>query len=85
MGGVSPGFRIPPPSVVQGAEVLKPEPGNPSVMVRHIRAAVLYELSIVTRPAYADTEVELRAMFGAQAEPSEDPAPSPIAKPRYWL
>ena len=49
-GGVSPGFRIPPRNVVPEAEFEEREPGGPS-MVRVIRQAVLYELSIVTRPA----------------------------------
>lgn len=61
VGGVSPGFSIPPASAVSDAESLEPEDGNPSVMVRVIRAAVLHELSLVTLPAYRDTEVELRA------------------------
>ena len=59
VGGVSPGFVV--PTAVQDAEVLEPEPGNSGVMVRRIRAAVLYELSLVTRPAYTETEVDLRS------------------------
>ena len=58
--GVSPGFRVPPASAVANAEELVPEPGNPGVMIREINQAVLYELSIVTRPAYASTSVEAR-------------------------
>lgn len=61
--GISPGFTVPPAAVVPGAEALLPEPGNPGVMIRTISAAVLYELSIVTRPAYQETEVELRAAY----------------------
>ena len=59
--GVSPGFSVPPANVIPNAEELIPEPGNPGVSIRAINAAVLYELSIVTRPAYGDTEVDLRA------------------------
>ena len=33
-GGISPGFRIPPRSVVPDAETLIPEPGNPNVDIR---------------------------------------------------
>jgi hypothetical protein len=62
--GVSPGFRVPPRDVVPDAETLIPEPGNPSVMIRKLSALILYELSIVTRPAYPDTEAETRALFG---------------------
>lgn len=60
VGGISPGFRVPPATAVQDAEVLEDEPGNPGVKVRRIRAAVLFELSLVTRPAYPDTEVDIR-------------------------
>jgi len=60
--GISPGFRVPPKDVVPGAEKLVPEPGNPSVMIRQLWALLLFEISIVTRPAYGDSEAELRAM-----------------------
>ena len=60
--GVSPGFRVPPRDVVPGAERLDPEPGNPGVMVRTINAAVLFEMSLVSRAAYPDTEVDLRSL-----------------------
>ena len=46
IGGVSPGFKVPPRDVVPDAEGLEPEEGNPSVMVRVIRQAVLYELAL---------------------------------------
>ena len=63
VGGISPGFRIPPPDVVPDAETLENEPGNPGVQIRVIREAVLFELSLVSRPAYAGaaTSVDLRA------------------------
>jgi len=60
--GVSPGFRVPPKDVVPDAERLEPEPGNPGVMIRKLAKLVLYELSLVTRPAYEASEAELRAM-----------------------
>ena len=59
-GGVSPGFRVPPASVVANAEELISEPGNPGVQIRQVNQAVLYEISIVSRPAYAETVVEAR-------------------------
>ena len=59
--GLSPGFNVPPPDVVPGAEELVPEPGNPDVLIRIIHAAVLFELSIVTRPAYPESFVDLRS------------------------
>ena len=60
--GISPGFRVPPSDVVPGAEKLVPEPGNTGVKIRHLWALLLFELSIVTRPAYQDSEAELRAL-----------------------
>ena len=63
--GISPGFRVPPATVVANAEELIPEPGNPDVQIRRIIQAVLFELSLVTRPAYTDSEVDLR-----QADPT---------------
>ena len=74
-GGVSPGFRVPPASAVANAETFEPEPGNPGVQVRVIRKAVLYELSIVTRPAYSETEVDVRAFQTAQD----------VRRRRVWL
>ncbi|UWQ52744.1 HK97 family phage prohead protease [Leisingera caerulea] len=68
--GVSPGFRVPPKDVVPGAESLKPEPGNPGVMIRRLSALVLYEISLVTRPAYEASEAELRAWDRANAQSS---------------
>ena len=75
MRGVSPGFRVPPPSVVRNAEILEPERGNPRVNIRRINQAVLLEMSIVTRAAYPDTSVENRmAALGMST-----------ARQRIWL
>lgn len=68
--GVSPGFRVPPKDVVPGAATLKPEPGNPGVMIRRLSALLLYELSLVTRPAYEASEAELRAWDQAHTQSS---------------
>ena len=74
IGGISPGFRVPPRAVVPNGERLEPEEGNPAVQVRVIENAVLSELSIVTRPAYSDTDVDVRALeIVAQR------------RPRIWL
>ena len=62
IGGISPGFRVPPKSVVPNGERLEPEPGNEAVQVRVIENAVLSELSIVTRPAYSETDIDVRAL-----------------------
>lgn len=61
MPGLSPGFRIPPSTAVSNAVELVPEPGNPGVFIRQINAAVLYELSVVTRAAYRTAAVEMRS------------------------
>lgn len=65
--GISPGFRIPPPRAVPAdqAEQITHEPHDPSkgmhgAIIRTILAALLFELSIVTRPAYDDTQIEAR-------------------------
>lgn len=55
--GISPGFRIPPSTAVRNAYELIPEAGNPGVMIRKINAAVLYEVSFVSRPAYKLTSI----------------------------
>ena len=68
VGGISPGFQVPKG---RGFERLEPEPGNPGVSIRVVEEAVLFELSLVTRPAYLDTTVELRAEDLARPEDLE--------------
>lgn len=59
--GISPGFRLPPPRAVEKAEeVVEEDPSEGMALIRWIFAALLYELSFVTRPAYEETEVEER-------------------------
>jgi uncharacterized protein len=63
--GISPGFRIPPERAVPKAETIEEEPDRPEegmhrAIIRHILAALLYELSVVTRPAYPEAQVEAR-------------------------
>lgn len=59
VGGISPGFRLPPPRAVAKPEVVTEEdPREGTALIRTILAALLYELSLVTRPAYDETEVE---------------------------
>ena len=77
MGGISPGYRVPPATVVRDAERLVPEPGNPAVMIRQINQAVLSEISLVTRPAYRETDIDLRA--------DEHLDPDRIRRWRPWL
>lgn len=57
--GISPGFRLPPPrAVAKPEEVTEEDPREGRALIRTIFAALLYELSMVTRPAYDETEVE---------------------------
>lgn len=60
--GISPGFRIPPQRAVKNAETVADEGfdtanGAHNAIIRTIHQALLYELSLVTRPAYPDTEL----------------------------
>lgn len=63
--GISPGFRIPPDRAVKDAEKVEdegsdPENGMHNAIIRTIFAALLYEMSLVTRPAYPEAQVEAR-------------------------
>lgn len=59
--GISPGFRIPPERAVKDAEKVEEEnPAEGTALIRTIFAALLYELSVVTRPAYDETQIEER-------------------------
>lgn len=61
IGGISPGFRIPPERTVPNAETIEEEdPADGTAIIRTVNDAILYELSLVTRPAYPSTEVEAR-------------------------
>ncbi len=63
--GVSPGFRIPPERAVKEPVSVSSEPDNPEhgqhrAIIHTVNAALLYEVSLVTRPAYPETQVEMR-------------------------
>lgn len=61
IAGISPGFRVAPDRVAPNAEEVTEEPpAEGNALIRTINQAVLYELSLVTRPAYPDTTVEQR-------------------------
>lgn len=65
--GISPGFRIPPKRAVAVAEKFSDEGHDPArgmhnASIRTIIAAILYELSVVTRPAYQEAVVKLDAL-----------------------
>lgn len=82
--GISPGFRIPPVRAVPDAEEVTEEPddgviddqGQPrrGALIRTIKAALLYEMSVVTRPAYPEAQVEARSWTpGTVARPVVHP------------
>lgn len=57
--GVSPGFRMPPKRTVPDAErMIEENPAEGRAMIREISDCLLYELSIVTAPAYHESIVE---------------------------
>lgn len=65
--GISPGFRMPPERAVpkDKAETITEEPINPAAgqhgaLIRLIHAALLFEISLVTQPAYPDAQAEAR-------------------------
>lgn len=73
--GISPGFRIPPERAVPQAETITEEPDRPDqgmhrAIIRTVNEALLYEFSVVTRPAYPEAQVEAR---------SWQMSPSPVA------
>lgn len=66
--GISPGFRLPPERAVprEKAETFETEDIDPDrdmhgARIRTIHEALLYEISIVTRPAYKESTVEARS------------------------
>ena len=73
--GISPGFRIPPSRAVPVAEEITEEPNAPEqgqhrAIIRTVLDALLYELSIVTRPAYPEAQVEARSWERTGADPA---------------
>ncbi len=62
--GISPGFRTPPKRAVAVAEVFTDEGHDPArgmhnARIRTVLQALLYELSIVVRPAYTEAKVAI--------------------------
>ncbi len=83
--GLSPGFRIPPKHTVPDAEVVTEEdPREGRAMIRTINQALLYELSIVTRPAYSDSYVEAADELEEEEEAEEEEARSIIVPAYRW-
>lgn len=66
--GISPGFRLPPERAVprDEAEEIVTEPDDPengmnAAQIRVVKQALLFELSLVTAPAFKDAQAELRS------------------------
>ncbi|HMN37208.1 MAG TPA: HK97 family phage prohead protease [Hyphomicrobium sp.] len=89
--GISPGFRLPPPRAVAKPETFADEGYDPArgmhnALIRTIGAALLYELSIVTRPAYKETTVSADDSESTDEEQEQHRSgqiiqPSPIIVP----
>ncbi|ARN80927.1 hypothetical protein B1812_07395 [Methylocystis bryophila] len=65
IGGISPGFRLPPERAVKKPETIEEEPIDPEngmhgAIIRTVNDALLYEMSLVTVPAYDETQIEAR-------------------------
>lgn len=63
--GLSPGFRLPPKRAVAESEKVEDEGSDPArgmhnAIIRTVLAALLYEFSVVTRPAYSEAQIEAR-------------------------
>jgi len=74
VGGISPGFRLAPARRVPQAVEISQEPIRPSegmhgATIRRILAgaALLYEMSIVTRPAFPETQLAMRDWLCGEA------------------
>lgn len=75
VGGISPGFRVAPRERVRVPEKTEDEdPSEGTALIRTIFAAVLFELSLVTRPAYPETALDLRQLDSGLILPTKKPA-----------
>jgi Escherichia/Staphylococcus phage prohead protease len=88
--GISPGFRMPPERAVprEEAEAITEEGNNPEkgehrAIIRTIKQALLFELSVVTSPAYPEAQIEARNWTPGKL----DISPPPLAmnhRRRRW-
>lgn len=63
VGGISPGFRVAP--LDDAESIVDEDPRKGNALIRTIMAAVLFEMSLVTRPAYHETGLDLRQFQNA--------------------
>ncbi|MGB7411966.1 MAG: HK97 family phage prohead protease [Sphingopyxis granuli] len=89
IGGISPGFRVAPRHVVPTPPETTAEenPAEGNALIRTIHHAVLFELSLVTRPAYLSTlfmllDGEDEGEDGEEEEDEEERSAGGIILPR---
>ena len=85
--GISPGFRLPPKRAVAEPERVEDEGFDPendahNAIIRTVLQALLYELSIVTRPAYPTAQIEARNWKAIEPRPTH--RPGSIDAARRW-
>jgi len=62
VAGLSPGFRLPPQRTVSDAEkITQEDPKKGNAVIRTINAALLFELSAVTKAAYPEAQLAARS------------------------
>ena len=67
-GGVSVGFRVPPQRTVPDAErVFEEAPEEGTAIIRELSDVILFEISVVSVPAYKNSTVEARSWELTQA------------------
>lgn len=82
--GISPGFRLPPKRRVEKSEEIEDEGHDPendvfNALIRTVLSALLYEISVVTRPAYTASQIEARNWNPETVTPV-----LPIRRPYTW-
>lgn len=86
--GLSPGFRIPPKRTVPDAETIEDEdPSQGRAVIRTINDCLLYEMSVVTLPAYDESVIEEVSEIeepkdDEDDEENKDEAAPVVARPR---
>lgn len=86
IAGISPGFRIPPQQTAPDAETVEEEdPSEGRALIRTVREAILFELSLVTRPAYPETEVEQRNWTPGLVQQSASPVSGLHRTLKQWM
>lgn len=81
--GLSPGFRLPPPRAVPDAEIITEEdPAKGDALIRTVTAALLWELSAVTKAQYEDARIEARNWTPTPQKAAADSSPV-LQRPQF--